>query len=57
MIDSHETLQPGTSNAHAPHTRTIDAVIAGPSTSATGTCVAQSSCHTSDQVVGPPEMV
>ena len=57
MIDSHETLQPGTSNSHALHTRTIDAEIAGPSTSATGTCVAQSSYHTSDQVVGPPEMV
>ena len=57
MIDSHETLQPGTSNSHAPHTRTIDAEIAGPSTSATGTYVAQSSYHTSDQVVGPPEMV
>ena len=57
MIDSHETLQPGTSNSHAPHTRTIDAEIARPSTSATGTCVAQSSYHTSDQVVGPPGMV
>ena len=57
MIDSHETLQPGTSNAYAPHTRTIDAEIAGPSTSATGTCIAQSSYHTSDQVVGPPETV
>ena len=56
MIDSHETLQPGTSNSHAPHTRTIDAEITGPSTSATGTCVTQSSYHTSDQVVGPPEM-
>ena len=57
MFDSHETLQPGTSNAHAPRTRRIDAEIAGPSTSATGTCVTQSSYHTSGQAVGPPGMV
>ena len=56
-FDSHEILQPGTSNAYAPHTRRIDTEIAGPSTSASGTCIAQSNYHTSDQVVGPPEMV
>ena len=36
-FDSHEMLQPGTSNAYAPHTRRIDAEISGPSTPATGT--------------------
>ena len=50
---SPETLPPGTSNAYAPYTRRIDAESAGPSTSAAGTCVAQSSYHTSDQAAGP----
>ena len=44
----HETLQVGTSNAYAPHARRIDAEIAGPRTSAAGTCVAQSSYYTFD---------
>ena len=42
---------------YAPYTRRIDAEIAGPSTSTAGTCVAQSSYHTSDQAAWPPEMV
>ena len=57
MFDSHETLQCGTSNALSPHTRRIDAELAGPSTSAAGTRVVQSSYHTSDQAVERPEMV